>query len=106
LRSSATPVATVVTPPKQVDGYEIRSVAIDEERASLVQLASELAATGNYTIQRLADLLTERGLWMRPYTRRPAGPISATYLARMLRDRYYLGFINYRGRSTRGDMNR
>ena len=64
------------------------TVAIDEEHAPFVRLAFELAATGNYTMQRLPDLLTERGLLMRAQTGRPAGPISAKYLARVLRDRY------------------
>jgi hypothetical protein len=62
----------------------------------------QLAATGNYTMQRFADFLTERGLQMRPQNRRAAGPISAMYLARVLRDRYYLGFVNYKGEEYQG----
>jgi site-specific DNA recombinase len=62
-----------------------------------VQLAFELAATGDYTMQRLADVLAQQGLRMRPRANRPAGPISANYLSRMLRDRYYLGVIDYNG---------
>jgi site-specific DNA recombinase len=81
----------------QVDGHEIRTVAVDPERAPFVQLAFELAATGDYTMERLADVLTERGLRMRSQANRPAGPISAKYLARVLRDRYYLGFVSYNG---------
>ena len=49
-----------------VDGHEIRTVAVDPERAPYVQLAFELAATGDYTMERLADVLSERGLRMRP----------------------------------------
>ena len=62
-----------------------------------MQLAFELAATGDYTMERLADVLSERGLRMRPRANRPAGPISAKYLARLLRDRYYMGIISYEG---------
>ena len=80
-----------------VDGHEIRTVALDPERAPYVQLAFELAATGDYTLERLARLLAERGLLMRPSAKRPVGPISANYLSRMLRDRYYLGFVTYDG---------
>jgi site-specific DNA recombinase len=87
---------------EKIDGREIRTVAVDQERAPYVQLAFELAATGNYTMQRLADLLTERGLWMRAQAGRPAGPISAKYLPRVLRDRYYLGFVNYKGEEYQG----
>jgi site-specific DNA recombinase len=80
---------------EMVDGHEIRTVGIDPERAPHIRLAFELAATGDYTMERLASTLRDRGLRMRPWGNRPAGPISAKYLSRMLRDRYYLGFINY-----------
>ena len=53
-------------------------------------------------MQRLSDVLKERGLRMRPQANRSAGPISAKYLARVLRDRYYLGFINYEGEEYQG----
>jgi site-specific DNA recombinase len=86
----------------KVDGYEIRTVAIDPERAPYVQLAFELAATGDYTMERLADVLTERGLRMRAQANRPAGPIAAKYLPRVLRDRYYLGFVSYKGEEYQG----
>jgi site-specific DNA recombinase len=82
---------------EMVDGHEIRAVAVDPERAPYVQLAFELAATGDYTMERLADVLNDRGLRMRPRANRSAGPISANYLGRMLRDRYYVGLINYDG---------
>ena len=39
---------------------------------------------------------------MRPQANRPAGPISAKYLARVLRDRYYLGFVSYNGEEYQG----
>ena len=41
----------------------------------------ELAATGKYTMQRLSDVLKERGLRMRLQANRSAGPISAKCLA-------------------------
>jgi site-specific DNA recombinase len=53
-------------------------------------------------MQRLADVLTERGLRMRPWGNRPAGPISANYLSRVLRDRYYLGLVQYKGEEYQG----
>jgi site-specific DNA recombinase len=86
----------------KVDGYEIRTVAIDPERAPYVRLAFELAATATTRCSGWLILLTERGLQMRPQNRRPAGPISAKYLARVLRDRYYLGFVNYKGEEYQG----
>jgi hypothetical protein len=72
------------------------------ERAPFVKLAFELAATGDYTMARLAKVLSERGLRMRPRVNRPAGPVSAKYLARVLRDRYYLGFVRYKDEEYQG----
>jgi DNA invertase Pin-like site-specific DNA recombinase len=48
----------------RIDRHEVRTVAIDEERAPLIRLAFELCATGEYTMTRLAAVLTERGLRM------------------------------------------
>jgi site-specific DNA recombinase len=81
----------------QVDGHEVRTVAIDEERAPLVRLAFELFATGDYTIVRLAEALTSRGLTTRGRGRRDGGALSLTQLTKLLRDRYYLGLITYEG---------
>jgi site-specific DNA recombinase len=81
----------------KVEGREVRTVAVDPERAPHIRLAFELAATGDYTMERLAAALTDRGLRMRAQGRRPAGPISAKYLSRLLRDRYYVGVVVYEG---------
>ncbi len=78
------------------EGREIRTVAIDSERAPYVRLAFTLYATGEYTLEQLADTLTDRGLRTRP-SRYPAGPVSVSKLQVMLRDRYYLGSIVYQG---------
>ena len=52
----------------------------------------QLAATGNYTLRRLATTLTDRGLTMRGRGGNPGGTgITAKYLSRVLRDRYILG---------------
>ena len=47
-------------------------------------------------------MLSERGLRKRPQANRPAGPISAKYLAPVLRDRYYLGTVSYNGEEYQG----
>jgi site-specific DNA recombinase len=78
------------------EGREVRAVAIDPERATFVPLAFELYATGQYSLERLADELTARGLRTRP-GRYPAGPVSDSKLGAMLRDRYYLGVVSYNG---------
>ncbi len=78
------------------DGREVRTVTIDPERGQFITLAFELFATGDYTLETLQDTLTDRGLRTRP-GRHPAGPVSISKLASMLRDRYYLGYVTYQG---------
>lgn len=78
------------------EGRNIGTVAIDPERGSLVRLAFELYATGDYTIDELAEALAERGLRTRP-GRHPIGPVSTSKLGSMLADRYYIGYVSYKG---------
>ncbi len=80
-----------------VDGREVRTVDIDEERAPLVRKAFELFATGEYSLKQLHRKLTALGLTTRPTPKRPAGPLSLSKLAVLLRNRYYLGVVSYRG---------
>jgi site-specific DNA recombinase len=56
-----------------IDGHEVRDVAIDPERAPLVQVAFELYATGNYSLMELADILEQRGLRTNPLPAIPPG---------------------------------
>ena len=77
-------------------GGEIRTVVVDDERAPFIRQAFELYASGDWTLQALADELTTRGLRTRP-GRYPAGPVSINKLRSMLRDPYYLGKISYQG---------
>jgi len=78
------------------DGREIRTVSPDPERAPFVRQAFELYATGEYTLAALCDELTNRGLRTRP-GRHAAGRLSDSKLCSLLRDRYYLGIITYKG---------
>lgn len=77
-------------------GRNIGTVVIDEERAPLVRTAFRLYATGDYTLEALQDELTARGLTTRP-GRYPAGPVSTSKLASLLRDPYYIGYVTYKG---------
>jgi site-specific DNA recombinase len=81
---------------ERFEGREVRTVMPDPERAPFVPLAFELYGTGKYSLERLADELTARGPRTRP-GRYPAGPVSDSKLAVMLRDRYYLGIVTYKG---------
>ena len=79
------------------EGRQIRTIAVDEERAPYVRLAFELYATGEYTLHDLSDELTDRGLLTKPTASRPAGPVSVNKLHVMLKDRYYIGVVTYKG---------
>ncbi len=81
----------------RTEGREIRTIVVDEERAPFIKLAFELYASGEYTLADLADELTDRGLRTRATAKRLAGPITASKLQRLLKNRYYLGIINFKG---------
>jgi site-specific DNA recombinase len=80
-----------------IDGRNIGTVVVDEERGPLIRLAFELYATGDYTLEDLSEALFDRGLRTRPGGRSPSGPISTSSLSTMLKDRYYVGFVTYQG---------
>ena len=79
------------------EGRNIGIVILDPERAPLVKLGFELYASGDYSLERLAEELTERGLHARPTRRHPVGPVSTTRLNDVLRDPYYMGYVMYEG---------
>jgi site-specific DNA recombinase len=82
---------------KRIEGREARTIETDPERAPFVVMAFEQFATGKYTIDSLQALLTEAGLRLRATMKYPARPISTSRLGLMLRDRYYLGYVEYEG---------
>ena len=79
------------------DGRVIRTIIVDPERAPMVKLGFELYATGDYSLDELADELYDRGLRTRATNRHPAKKVSINKLSMMLRDRYYLGYVDYKG---------
>lgn len=85
-----------------VDGREIRTIAIDPDRAPLVRLAFQLYGTGNYSLSELADELAVLGLTTRPTPKRLAKPLSVGLLSRVLHNRYYVGTVTYKGAEYQG----
>jgi site-specific DNA recombinase len=79
------------------EGREIRTIAVDRERAVYVQRAFELFATGDYTEETLHATLVDMGLTMPKSAKRPERPIAKATLGMLLRDRYYLGEVKYKG---------
>jgi site-specific DNA recombinase len=80
-----------------VYGHDSRWVEIDEERADLVRMAFGLYATGEYSLVRLAELLTEKGLTSRPTKRLAAHGMTKNTIATMLANPYYMGITKYQG---------
>jgi hypothetical protein len=74
---------------REVVGHS--EIAIDPERATLVQTAFEQFATGNYTITGLTDLLDELGLRRRATPKLPSRPLSRSAVHRLLKDDFYIG---------------
>ncbi|MEX5635780.1 recombinase family protein [Parafrankia sp. FMc2] len=82
---------------EQFEGREVRTVALDPERAPFVVMAFELYATGKFNFRTLQEALTAAGFRTRPTKRWSARPISVNKIGELLRDRYYLGFVRYNG---------
>ena len=78
-------------------GREERTVILDEERAPLIKLAFEEYATGNWTVQDLAEHLAACGLTTRATPRIPSQPINKKSLNKVLVNPYYKGIVSYQG---------
>ena len=78
-------------------GREYRTVELDEERAPLVKLAFELYATGEWTVNDLAEHLAARGLTTRATPKVPSKPINKSALNNLLLNPYYMGKIRFQG---------
>ena len=76
---------------------DIRTVILDEERASFIQEAFDLYATGNWTTRTLAKHLESRGLQSRETPKQGSRPLKANAIQEMLRNPYYMGVVVYRG---------
>jgi site-specific DNA recombinase len=82
---------------KVLEGREVRLVELDEERAPLIRWAFEAYSTGEWTLSQLALELETRGLTQRPTRKRASRPFPANKLHEILRNRYYIGYVRYRG---------
>ena len=91
------PLGYVNVRARDENGREVRTVALDEERAPLIRLAFTEYATGNWTVRQLADHLNTLGLSIPPTPRRCAKPITTTRLHKILRHPYYKGTISFQG---------
>ncbi len=79
------------------NGREIRTVEVDPERSPLMAWAFEAYATGDWTILKLLDELTARGLTTAPGPKTPSKRLSDSQLHALLRHPYYMGLVRYQG---------
>ena len=91
------PLGYVNVRARDENGREVRTIALDEERAPLIRFAFTEYATGNWTVRQLADHLNTLGLTIPPTPRRPAKSITATRLHEILRHPYYKGIVTFQG---------
>src|SRR5204863_1204956 len=83
-------------------GNEIRTVAIDPDRAPLVQWAFETYATGQWTLTSLTEALQAKGLKALPHGGKVPGLVQRSHVGTMLTNRYYLGQVTFRGTEYEG----
>ena len=91
------PVGYLNTLERDELGREVRSIALDTQRAPLVKWAFEAYASGNYSLAGLRAELIKRGLTTPPTPRRPSRQIALSSVHRMLQNPYYKGDVVYRG---------
>ena len=78
-------------------GREYRTVELDEERAPLIKQAFTLYATGDWTVNDLAEHLALHGLTTRATPSVPSKPIDKRSLNTVLVNPYYTGKISFQG---------
>ena len=84
------------------DGREVRGIAVDPERGSLITWAYEAYATGDWTLLQLANELEARGLRTVPTPKQPSRPVRPNIVHKILTSPYYRGEVLWRGGSYPG----
>ena len=80
-----------------IEGREVRTIELDEERVPHVRWAFAAYASGAYTLDTLHDALAARGLRTRQTAKKPSQPLHRSRIAKMLANPYYLGKVPYGG---------
>ncbi len=84
------------------EGYEVRTVTVDPERAHHLRWIYEAYATGEWTMTQIRDRLEAEGVTSLPRPRRPPRPIAISHIENMLSNRYYIGEVKFDGAWHRG----
>lgn len=86
------------------NGQEARIVVVDEVRGPLVAWAFAAYASGEWTLRRLAEELTLRGLTTVPTASLPEKPVTVQLLSKVLHNSFYVGEVVYQGCTMPGAM--
>lgn len=86
----------------EFEGRRFNDVAVDDTRKPFIRDAFELYATGEYTETTLLELLVSRGFTTRPTLKRPEKPVVLSLIGHLLRNRYYIGEVPYKGQWYKG----
>lgn len=82
---------------------DIRYVEVDPERAPHIQWAFQAYATGEWPLKKLTKELYRRGLRSKPTPKRGPGKVSESVVHNLLRNRYYIGKVDFQGVEYDGD---
>jgi site-specific DNA recombinase len=83
-------------------GGEVRTIAVDRERAGIITWAFETYATGLYSVNDMVTLLAARGLRSQGDRRYSPRPLNHSSMHKLLSNRYYAGVVTYRGKQYPG----
>jgi site-specific DNA recombinase len=87
---------------QMIEGRKVATISVDPDRAHFVQLAFDLAATGEHTITTITEILEDAGLRTRGTGKRPSKPLSRSMVHRLLRDDYHTGVVTLKGVKRQG----
>ena len=82
---------------EKYEGNEIRTIALDEERAPLVQWAFEVYARGEYSLRQLTEALADKGLTTPATLKYPEKPLRMPHVHKLLTNRFYTGLFSWGG---------
>ncbi|MCO1579160.1 recombinase family protein [Crossiella sp. SN42] len=86
----------------QFEGRKVNTVELDPQRAEYIPQIFDLADTGRYTPTQIHEIITERGFRNRPRKGAPLQPVKLDVILKILRDRYYCGYITHDGIEYKG----
>ena len=80
-----------------LNGHEIRTVAVDPERATHIEWMFKSYATGEYTLSELTKEMETRGCRTKPTAKLISKPLSRSQVHRLLSNPYYVKVVRYGG---------